>query len=558
MGSDPYMMEAMADQDHLPMRRGCRPLSLLIAGLILATLHGGGDAAGHGAPRISAGQSSPGNTAYPNGGMTASSALLGIGDVSCGGIDAGNGYAYLGTNTVPGQIIKVALGEGGTTPSIVGSITLQPGEDRLRTVLIDTIGRNAYVGTDTSPGRVVKVALGTGSELPSRVAAVTLDYLEDRLRCGVIDRGAGNAYFGTFTWPGRVVKVSFGFGGNPPIRVGSAVLSTLDEGGLGCAVLDSGAGYAYFGANSSPGHVVKIALGTGSNPPTRMGSCTLNSGENCLDRAAIDTTDGAAYFGSRLLPALLVKVSLGSGSALPSRAAGGTLDIGDGNDQETGTPTNRYMYVGTDTSPRRILRLNLNLGGLPNRIGALPMPGCAGYLRGGLLDVGNGFAYLPTAGDSTGDLRKVALSQRGFIKGTSLTLAQSAAVSDVRFYSHTAAGNVRLAIYSAAGSGALLWQSGSISNTATNSYLTAPIASGTPSSLTLPPGTYWLAWQVDTTSSVPSFATGSATDSFMLPQGFSAFPTQVAATGAIASQEVWTEYINFTPPSGIEEWMSLE
>ena len=85
-------------------------------------------------------------------------------------------------------------------------------------------------------------------------------------------------------------------------------------------------------------------------------------------------------------------------------------------------------------------------------------------------------------------------------------------VSGVSFYSHAAAGNVRLALYDNAADPALLWESPSTANTASNDWLAVPIASGSPSSLLLTPGTYWLGWQVDTATPVPSYTAGTAGD----------------------------------------------
>jgi hypothetical protein len=137
-------------------------------------------------------------------------------------------------------------------------------------------------------------------------------------------------------------------------------------------------------------------------------------------------------------------------------------------------------------------------------------------------------------------------AQKGFIKGTKTTLNDPAVVTNVFFYSHVAAGNVRLAIYDNGSPKNLLWQSAVISNSAAANWLAAPIASGTPGSLILVPGTYWLAWQVDTTYDVPSYVPGGSGDGFFLSQNFGGFPTTLA--GEQSSSETWSMYFNYLPP----------
>lgn len=82
------------------------------------------------------------------------------------------------------------------------TLVLAEGENELTSVVSD--GTYAYFGTHTSPGRVVKVHLAS----MTRVSALTLDAGENILRSAVSDGARTHAYFGTFTAPGRVVKVN--------------------------------------------------------------------------------------------------------------------------------------------------------------------------------------------------------------------------------------------------------------------------------------------------------------------------------------------------------------
>jgi hypothetical protein len=138
-------------------------------------------------------------------------------------------------------------------------------------------------------------------------------------------------------------------------------------------------------------------------------------------------------------------------------------------------------------------------------------------------------------------------AQRGYIKGTKVMLTNAAAVQNVWFYSHAAGGNVRLGIYDNGSPRNLLWQSGIISNTATEAWITEPVASGAPGTLALFPGTYWLAWQVDSTYDAPSYAAGTNGNGFFVSQSFGTFPASLA--GAQSSAETWSEYFDYAQPT---------
>jgi hypothetical protein len=129
------------------------------------------------------------------------------------------------------------------------------------------------------------------------------------------------------------------------------------------------------------------------------------------------------------------------------------------------------------------------------------------------------------------------------VKGTRVVLPDAGNVTDLRFYSHAASGNPRLAIYDSGSPRNLLWQSAPIVNSAAGAWITAPIAGGFPSSLALAPGTYWLTWQVDSTADVASYSPGSSGDGFFLEQPFGAFPQSLS--GEQASSETWSLFIDY-------------
>ena len=233
--------------------------------------------------------------------------------------------------------------------------------------------------------------------------------------------------------------------------------------------------------------------------PTPVGTLILNTGENQLASAVIDTEANLAWFGTDTTPARVIKVSLGTGDSPPE-------------------------YYGT---------LSLT--------GEKQCRAVAG-------DPGNGYAHFGAQQSSNSYPRviRVALSQKSFIKGTRITLPEATEINSVSFFSHAAAGNVRLAIYSTAASPALLWRSPIVSNTVAGDWLTVPISDGTPASLNLAAGSYYLAWQVDTNAAVPGYTAGTAGSGFLVPYLWGEFPTVLSGnTAPNATTETWSMYLTY-------------
>lgn len=255
-------------------------------------------------------------------------------------IDASNKRAYFGTMTSPGTVIEADLGKNPEDPpSQRALLRLNRGEDDLRCAVIDADGGYAYFGTNTSPGRVVKIRLSDFK----RVGAVTLDHGEDHLTSAVIDVKRGIALFGTNTAPGRIVMVTLGEGDDPPRRTGSLKLS--NESHLRSAVIDPANGFAYFGGieRVSPfihGVVVKVGLKEesqyclklqGYNTPT-------HSYVKCGNKPDLHFSDGVPYTlmtwarlyrsGSGYLMGRLVGSTWGGGNT-PFRGGYCMLPLGD-------------------------------------------------------------------------------------------------------------------------------------------------------------------------------------------------------------------------------------
>jgi len=138
----------------------------------------------------------------------------------------------------------------------------------------------------------------------------------------------------------------------------------------------------------------------------------------------------------------------------------------------------------------------------------------------------------------------VGVPVEGYVKATKATFSyiNNANITSVSFYAQ-ATGNVRLAIYSNSGSAplSLQWQSGDITISATG-WNTVSISSGTPTSLTLPGGTYWLAWQWNSVNSGPSYTAGSSGTGYYIQQAYGSFVTW---SGGTSSSENWSIYASY-------------
>src|SRR5262249_23052637 len=102
-----------------------------------------------------------------------------------------NHYAYFSTTNNPGRIIKIAMNVGNTTPTLVGTATLNSGENGTLGIVQDpTDGdptkRYLYLSTTLQPSIIVQVS-PNGAGLPLHVNAITLPSGEGGLRRGVVD-----------------------------------------------------------------------------------------------------------------------------------------------------------------------------------------------------------------------------------------------------------------------------------------------------------------------------------------------------------------------------------
>jgi hypothetical protein len=174
--------------------------------------------------------------------------------------------------------------------------------------------------------------------------------------------------------------------------------------------------------------------------------------------------------------------------------------------------------------------------------------GVTGFIRKTMaLTYGNTFPNNPSvsnlASGNQDHISFVGISIQGYAKATKAVLPANGSFSSMSFYSH-ATGNARLAIYNDASGApsAKQWESGSVSVTA-GAWNTVNISSGTPASLILNSGTYWLAWQWNNANTGPSYMAGTAGTGNYLVQSYGSFPTNW--TGGTASSENWSLYASY-------------
>src|SRR5207245_2025741 len=275
-------------------------------------------------------------------------------------IDPAGGFEYFGADTAPGIVVKVRL----STFTRFSALTLNSGEDALASAVIDPTSSLAYFGTDTSPGIVVKVGLSTFT----RVANLTLNPAESFLTTAVIDPTPGFAYFGASgclgpqfiqycQTPCTLVKLSL----SNFTQVGSLSFNS-GEINLVSSVIDSTGGTAYFGTDpftnyrlpsELPGLVVKVDVSTFTN----ASAISMSPGETNASPSVIDSAAGFAYFGTSASLGSIVKIRLSNFTRV------GALSLNGGESGLTGSfidPAAEFAYFGTSASPGIIVKIRVS------------------------------------------------------------------------------------------------------------------------------------------------------------------------------------------------------
>jgi hypothetical protein len=172
----------------------------------------------------------------------------------------------------------------------VARITVMPGEINTQAAVIDTINGYAYYGTGSTPGKIIKIRLSDFT----RVGDITLLAGEGPLLAAVIDENAGFAYFGTFTTPAKIIKIDLA----TFTRVADVTLPLLDFPGLPfITTIRNGIGY--FCSDSQPCPECTI-VGVQLSDLTVVGSVTMpDSGAI----HSVVRYDNFGFFGTMACPA---------------------------------------------------------------------------------------------------------------------------------------------------------------------------------------------------------------------------------------------------------------
>jgi len=239
----------------------------------------------------------------------------------CSVMDSENGFMYIGTDSEPWSIVKIDL----SIPARVDSIVIVDEYPDylggpLTSAVIDTDAGFAYFGTDSVPGKIIKVDLTTFTVVDTLI----LEYGLNHLTSAVIDTFSGYAYFGTsVTTPGEVIKIrlsDFSYVANISTEDTDVLLTDLTT-----AVIDPYRGFAYFASGHGRGMVQRINLYSFS----RAGMVEFNGAwetpyEAYISSSAIDISRNVAYFGTNQIPGNIIKVDLASFSRV------GSITIDDG------------------------------------------------------------------------------------------------------------------------------------------------------------------------------------------------------------------------------------
>jgi len=276
-------------------------------------------------------------------------------------IDTDNGFAYFGTDTDPGKIIKINT----NTFKRAGVMTLQESSG------------GGWWGTDGVNPESMEPDWGWGS-----------DPGESHLLSAAIDAGRGYAYFATNTDPAKVIKIDL----NTFTKVATL---ELDYENARAAVIDTSGSthYLYIGHNESPGRVTKIDLNTFEIDDV------LNTGDDGkkITSGAIDTAEGYLYFGTYTGSARVVKVDLSTFSHEDTLWLSGDNNKAVSMVIDTSHETH-YAYVGCEVNPGRVVKVNLDTFRKEGR--GLSTGSEKKHLRSASIDMANGYLYFTSRSDN--------------------------------------------------------------------------------------------------------------------------------------------------------------
>ncbi len=218
----------------------------------------------------------------------------------------GNIYFGGGAFYAIGRIIKVDPGEGNESPTRIEAIVLNDNE-LPSSVVFDSVHGYAYFGTRSFPGKIIKVA--THPEMPlERIGALVLPDEYRPLNDAFIDQENGYAYFLTNTDPIRIVKIIL-HEHDLPEYAGSTTLNAYGDSVT--SFFNSANGYAYVGVSGNMyATLKKFRLLPGMNPPELIDTITFDPNERDISSSMIYPDEGYAFFAFNGNPGRIVDVSL--------------------------------------------------------------------------------------------------------------------------------------------------------------------------------------------------------------------------------------------------------
>lgn len=241
------------------------------------------------------------------------------------------------------------------------------------TSTIDTVNGYAYIISRGSPSSTVKkVRISDFTEVDSLILAGAGQY-----EASAIDVGAGFLYVGG----AELIKIRLS-----DFTIADTMILDLGEDLLISSAMDIANGFAYFAASRNPTVILKINLATFTK------DATLSVTEQYLETALFDEVGGAIYFVSYDYPAEVVKVRTSDFTKVGTL----TLDPGEGGSYKPASiidPVNQFMYIGTETQPGKIVKIDISPVGLPVRIGAITMNAGENSFAGAGADLDNRYGY---------------------------------------------------------------------------------------------------------------------------------------------------------------------
>jgi DNA-binding beta-propeller fold protein YncE len=422
--------------------------------------------------------------------------------ITVGVADANLGQAFFAVQqeeNEPRKIIKVDI----ATFTKIGELDLLANEKEIVAAVVDPFNHLAYFASDS--GIIIKIDLVKFE----RVATVSLG--TSNLSATAVDLDKKFAYFSTNTVPAKLFKVSI-----DPNSFKLVASLTASFNGNQSLLIDTKNNLAYLADNDRlAGHVSKIDLGTFTILET------ISTGNHLqYKNAFFDKNKQNAYFLTDKDEFVRIDLQNFKYSDIFTPP----LEFTDISNAAGDSGSNYLYYIANKGRYSRLIKFNLQAGDLGVRE-YVDLPYLNQPVQAMIIDDAKAEMYLGTSGHL---LYKISYSPlKGKIKAFKVNIKKDGLkVNYFEIYSHQAVGNIRLGLYDSKKN--LIWQSKSISNTASNNWLKIDIADRSRRYLaTLKAGDYWLAFQTDAIDDIASYSPGLMGSGWELPYKFGLFPTSI-------------------------------